>query len=173
MPFTYFTPAEIQHQVDLRPSHSIQPNIPDRSRAATRKVFRNEGDSPPRKFLELDLALVAVRNYLEVEKKKQMLRETDNLTGGNAKREFKIPAFRDQGRMKVSFRKQWHQKQREKFLFKEAMTRFSLEGQEETVPMYIQIRSKPNEDAVAYKKEKEHRRKWLETYRQRAEETRR
>lgn len=103
-----------------------------------------------------------------------MLRETDNLTGGNAKREFKIPAFRDQGRMKVSFRKQWHQKQREKFLFKEAMTRFSLEGQEETVPMYIQIRSKPNEDAVAYKKEeKEHRRKWLETYRQRAEETRR
>jgi hypothetical protein len=66
MPFTYFTPAEIQHQVDLRPSHSIQPNIPGRSHAATRKVFRNEGDSPPRKFLELDLALVAVRNYLEV-----------------------------------------------------------------------------------------------------------
>jgi hypothetical protein len=83
-----------------------------------------------------------------------MLRETDNLTGGNAKREFKIPAFRDQGRMKVSFRKQWHQKQREKFLFKEAMTRFSLEGQKETVPMYIQIRSKPNEDAVAYKKKR-------------------
>jgi hypothetical protein len=72
----------------------------------------------------------------------------------NGKREFKMSAFRDQGRMKVSFRKQWHQKQREKFRFKEAMIRFSLEGKEETVPMYIQIRSKPNETLSRIKKKR-------------------